>query len=186
MLEKDRQKKESEQRLYARKDEFAAMKAPFKEKKPYFAQNIFILVKMPGSEYEALGWEKANDDTMKKCLFNECAGRTVYWVKDKLPKDDLVKSVVRADCSKGKKLSDIGLASTIITGAVYSTVCDVSIIDLETHTTVAKSQIVDDKIKTNARDEILAESVVLAPDKKSYLVAPYEKIGDAVSKAAGF
>lgn len=171
-LASDREKK-----LLSRVDEFATMTAPTKHKRPYFVKSAVVLVKMPGQEFELQGWEKDDAGEMKKCLFDKCHGHDVLWLKDYLPKDGIVNSVVRAVCKPKKKLGALEIGPTIVVGDAFSTVCSITVIDLDSQSIVESREVTFDKFETDPNGKIFNESIVKSADKKSSYVAPYNGIG---------
>lgn len=142
---------EREKELLGRLDEFKSMTAPVKLQRPYLVLEAVILIRMPGKEFEV-----ANKD----------------WTKG-----GVVKSLVRADCKQGRKLMDLELVG-IEAGPLYATVCSVTVIDIDTKTTVASSEVIADKPEIKADKSIDPSSLVDSIDKKSHFVHPYVQIRD--------
>lgn len=140
---------EREKELLGRLDEFKSMTAPVKLQKPYFVEKAVILVRRPGREFE---------------IFDE-----------KRMKGGVVKSLVRADCKQGRKLMDLELIG-IAVGPLYATVCSVTVIDLDTKTTVASSELILDKPKVMPDKTIDPDSLIDSIDKKSHFIRPYDGV----------
>lgn len=125
------------QKLYARKDEFAAMKPPplSKPTSEIGVYEAFIMFKLPGFEYEVVGFEKDQNGNISLCNSDKCNNRDIFPLRNRMPKwvdDSKVSYLVRADCKEGKKLAELN-----ISGSLFESDCEVNVINLNNNTTVS-------------------------------------------------
>lgn len=164
------------QKILSRKDEFASMKPPVKLQKGFIPGPSFIMFRMPGAEYELVGWEPDSGGKMSVCLFKDCNKRDISPLFDLLPKEGKLKWVIRADCKAGKKLGDLTVATAVDAGGLFESVCDVSVIDVNSNTVAFNGTVTADKYETDSSKRVLEKSVARSGDKKSTLVVPIAAI----------
>ena len=70
-------------KLYARKDEFAAMKAPLKPEKGASISPAFIMFKLPGLDWEVVGMENDANRGITICNSDKCNNRNNWLVFEK-------------------------------------------------------------------------------------------------------
>jgi hypothetical protein len=157
------------QKLYDRKDEFAAMKAPAKsEKASIMVAPAFIMFRLPGLDWEVVGMEKDAAGKMTLCFSDKCNNRNIMPVKNRIPKlvdDARVNYVVRADCKEGKKLGDLN-----VSGDLFESDCAMTVIRLGDNSTVATGRVVTPMPKTPYAGAGLDLALYATKGDKSYLV----------------
>lgn len=159
---------EAVQKLYARKDEFAAMKAPSKPQKGGSISPAFMMFKLPGLDWEVVGMEKDDNRGMTICDSDKCNNRNIFPVKNRLPKwvdDAKVNYLVRADCKEGKKLAELTPA-----GSLYESDCEVTVVNLFNTTTIASGRAVTKMPKEPYKGAGLDIRSYAAKGDKGYLV----------------